>query len=210
MANRKYTSNRNLKLRRIRLNPQPAFVFAGLNQPHEGTGRYDLQGERFGRLVVIFLLPKRAPGSGAKRWLCRCDCGNLKAVVAANLRRKDGKGTLSCGCYRKEVEKELGLKLGEKYGKAGPKYELDLTGAQIGKLTVLRKTDNRFEGDSSWSKNNLWVCFCECGREIEVPASYLKAGNKRVRISCGCLEISHPNYIKGSTKWGSNRNKRNK
>lgn len=58
----------------------------------EGTKRYDLTGQRFGKLVAIRPLPKRG---NDYRWLCRCDCGNETEVVVANLRNGH---TRSCGC----------------------------------------------------------------------------------------------------------------
>ena len=33
-------------------------------------------------------------------WECLCDCGNKKAVMASHLRDR---GTISCGCYQKEM-----------------------------------------------------------------------------------------------------------
>lgn len=63
-------------------------------------GVKDITGMRFGRLTVI----KRADDylCGKNRltqWLCKCDCGECKTVLANSLSR--GK-TRSCGCYRKE------------------------------------------------------------------------------------------------------------
>lgn len=61
--------------------------------------KIDLTGQRFGRLVVVCESPKKPP-SKAIRWLCRCDCGNLKTVAAFSL---NNGSTRSCGCLRKEV-----------------------------------------------------------------------------------------------------------
>ena len=59
----------------------------------------DLTGQRFGRLVVIKLINKRA-GNGHLSWLCQCDCGSLREVKSGNLWA--GK-TQSCGCLRREL-----------------------------------------------------------------------------------------------------------
>lgn len=61
----------------------------------------DYRGQRFGRLVALErLAPRlRAGGEVAQYWLCRCDCGNTKALSSTSLRC----GTLSCGCLRKEI-----------------------------------------------------------------------------------------------------------
>jgi len=58
----------------------------------KGTRRYDLTGQRFGKLVAIKPLPKKGDDY---RWLCRCDCGNETVVAVANLRNGH---TQSCGC----------------------------------------------------------------------------------------------------------------
>lgn len=58
----------------------------------------DLTGKRFGRLTVI-RVDKYEPSSHSTRWLCRCNCGNEKSVLASCLKA----GTItSCGCYSSE------------------------------------------------------------------------------------------------------------
>ena len=56
----------------------------------------DLMGNRFGRLTVIAPLP---PKNKSTRWLCKCDCGKEKEVLAVSLTQ--GR-TISCGCYMRE------------------------------------------------------------------------------------------------------------
>lgn len=53
----------------------------------------DLTGQRFGRLVVLGLAKPRSTAL----WLCRCDCGNEKAVYASSLRDAHRQ---SCGCLK--------------------------------------------------------------------------------------------------------------
>lgn len=57
----------------------------------------DLTGQRFGRLTVL----ERAENtpSGQARWLCCCNCGNLKVIRGQSLRSGI---TQSCGCLRQE------------------------------------------------------------------------------------------------------------
>ena len=59
--------------------------------------RKDLTGKRFGRLLVI-----ERVGFINKRtyYKCKCDCGNVITVMAANLSRGTSN---SCGCYAKEL-----------------------------------------------------------------------------------------------------------
>ncbi len=70
--------------------------------------KYDLTGERFGRLVVT---GRDGLGKGKQRykWTCRCDCGSVVRVMAANLRIGD---TRSCGCLKDDVLLERNFKHG--------------------------------------------------------------------------------------------------
>ena len=56
------------------------------------TQRTNLTGQRFGRLTVLTL-----DGGSGSRWLCECDCGNSRTVLASSL---VGGRTQSCGCLR--------------------------------------------------------------------------------------------------------------
>ena len=62
----------------------------------------DLVGKRFGRLVVIDLI--RLNGERRQRALCRCDCGNEKAIVIHSMIKHGG--TSSCGCLWTDAIKE--------------------------------------------------------------------------------------------------------
>lgn len=58
----------------------------------------DLTGQRFGRLTVV-RPDKYSPKSHGTRWLCKCDCGKQKTVLASCLKRGL---TISCGCFSSE------------------------------------------------------------------------------------------------------------
>jgi hypothetical protein len=58
-------------------------------------------GKKFGRLTVLEKVGNRK--NGATILKCQCDCGTIKNINYCNLSVKNGKGTLSCGCYHKEV-----------------------------------------------------------------------------------------------------------
>lgn len=51
----------------------------------------DLQGQRFGHLIVLTSDRRR----GRKAWLCQCECGNRTVVITADLNSGNIKG---CGC----------------------------------------------------------------------------------------------------------------
>jgi hypothetical protein len=75
-------------------------------------------GRRFGRLFVL----DRAENRGHRaRFRCKCDCGEIKVVLAGSLRSG---GSRSCGCLRKEVAKQRATTHGEGSKKKGvsPEY----------------------------------------------------------------------------------------
>ena len=116
----------------------------------------DLTGLRIGKLTVTEPTPERI--RNAVVWKCRCDCG--REVLVESRKLKPG-AIYSCGCEEPPVA----------VGK-------DLTGLRFGKLTVLRKSENRARDG-----NPLWVCRCDCGNTTEVTKRRLVTGSTR---SCGC------------------------
>lgn len=64
-----------------------------------------IEGERFGRLVVL----GRAGSTKHNKtlWRCRCDCGNETTVVGSRLKNGDVR---SCGCLHSEAAAENGRK----------------------------------------------------------------------------------------------------
>jgi len=55
-----------------------------------GSSDQQVIGQRFGKLVVV-------AKAWSDRWLCRCDCGNEKAIRLVYLKKNM---TKSCGCLR--------------------------------------------------------------------------------------------------------------
>jgi hypothetical protein len=67
----------------------------------KGNGFNDLTGNKYGRLTVVGLSPKK---SGRKSfWVCKCICGNEHLVRSDSL--KSG-NVQSCGCLKKEQDRE--------------------------------------------------------------------------------------------------------
>lgn len=58
---------------------------------------------------------------------------------------------------------------------------IDLSGQKFGRLTVIERL---FERKSCGYRSALWLCKCDCGKEVRTYAGYLKSGNTK---SCGCL-----------------------
>lgn len=132
----------------------------------------DLTGLKFGKLTVLYPTDERN-ASGCIKWMCQCECGKQKTIAGTDL--KSGK-IKSCGCLSKEC-----LSLGRKAN--------DLTGKVFGKLTAIKRIEDKvFSSDRIATQ---WLCECECGNEIKVLTSNLTTGNTQ---SCGlCGNNSHGN-----------------
>ena len=120
----------------------------------------DLTGRRFGRWLVLRQVPSILETNGAYRYryLCRCDCGTERIVIAGALRSGASR---SCGCLHREVVSETHLN--------------DLTGMQFGKLTVLSYKGSQ-RSASGKSQKAMWLCECECGRQVIVSRPNLISG----------------------------------
>jgi len=127
----------------------------------------NLKGKTFGRLTVLYLddiTPKDS--SGSLKWVCQCDCGNIKSISSSALVKNK---TKSCGCLQKET---ASFKLRK------PKNHKNIVNMKFGKLTVINKD---IEDDSF-----LW-CICDCGNKTRVNYhNLINDGTK----SCGCLKSS--------------------
>lgn len=96
----------------------------------------DLTGQRFGRLTVLRQVPVPEGLTQNNYWLCRCDYGTERVVLASNLIRGH---TKSCGCLKQR----------------------DLTGQRISRLTVLERSDQYATRGKRTVR--LWKCQCDCG-----------------------------------------------
>ncbi len=67
--------------------------------------KLDLSGKRFGRLVAISCAGKNKYNKTL--WLCKCDCGNEKAIALDQL---TSGGTRSCGCLEYENRQMFGTR----------------------------------------------------------------------------------------------------
>ena len=75
---------------------------------------------------------------------------------------------------------------------------IDLTGNRYGRLTVLKRSENRVSANGR--QHRCWLCRCDCGNEVIVNGEYLKSGDTK---SCGCLMVyngaRNPNYRHGAS-----------
>lgn len=73
----------------------------------------DISGQRYGRLLVLEYVGQSQ--NKKAQWMCLCDCGETKVVLANNL--KSG-CTTSCGCFKKEVNAEALRQIATRHGHA--------------------------------------------------------------------------------------------
>lgn len=129
-------------------------------------GLIDLTGQKFGRLTVLYrdTEAEKLRKDRHAMWKCQCECGNQTTVVGKDLRA--GK-TQSCGCLQKERTKQV--------------KGSNLLGKRFGKLLVVEQLPSK-------NYRTYWKCKCDCGKEIEVCARELSAGDT---TSCGCSKIKN-------------------
>lgn len=64
------------------------------------SGEKVVVGARYGRLTVLASAPSRRISNKPRPyWLCRCDCGAEREIIARSLQTGDA---VSCGCYNRE------------------------------------------------------------------------------------------------------------
>ena len=152
--------------------------------------RINLEGERFGRLLVASF--SHTGGRGHAYWNVVCDCENKTIVRGSSLRCGD---TKSCGCLRDEVVSDTGkLNVGEAHPNWGKN---NLVGKEFGRLRVVDRLAKR-----AWS-NAVYLCRCSCGNFTEVRSVNLVSGNTK---SCGCLHEERLNSWAGELhpNWNPN------
>jgi hypothetical protein len=115
----------------------------------------NLAGQRFAKLLVLKARRKRSK-NGSVLWHCRCDCGKKTLVATSSLREGNSK---SCGCQSRQIA-------------------IPMQGLRFGRLLVIRDSGKRTTGGAV-----MWMCNCDCGKEVHVWSHSLRAGSTK---SCGC------------------------
>jgi len=153
---------------------------------------------RYGRLLVI----KHAGKDRRNKhlWLCQCDCGNRKVVVADNL--SSGKSK-SCGCLKKEF---LARK-GNQYGLYEDR-EVALLKVQYSHLKRRNKKMGfkdviDFETFAILSKSSCKYCGLEYSKEIEDRLNESKKSKRLSDHILKCNGIDRIDSKKGYTKENS-------
>src|SRR5258708_5402599 len=119
------------------------------------TAPEDIAGRVFGRLSVLEYVGSNKYGK--RLWRCICACGKEIVVLRGGL--TSGK-TQSCGCIQKEIASHRMRNL----PKRPPR---NLVGQKFGKWVVVE------DKGKSVSRNRLFLCRCECGKEYVVQYANL-------------------------------------
>lgn len=115
----------------------------------------DLTGQKFGRLTALYRLHNI---TGKTKWLCACDCGNLKEVTLSDLKKGN---TQSCGCLYKDIHTKhkkcdtrlyciFGAVKSRCYNKNNKRYK-DYGGRGI---AVCSEWKDNFQAFYDWAINN--------------------------------------------------------
>jgi hypothetical protein len=120
----------------------------------------DLTGRVFGYLTVLEFGGRGKRGQA--RWLCKCVCGKIKIIDAADLKKGT---TLSCGCKKGELISKRNIR--------------ELAGQKFNRWTVISFFG--IKNGKAW-----WNCKCDCGVEKAVDGTRLTGGGSQ---SCGCARV---------------------
>jgi len=122
--------------------------------------KLELAGKVFGRLTAI-----KEDGRNGNNfiWLCQCECGKETHAKASSLKRGL---TRSCGCLKSETTSK--------------RFRKDLSGQRFGRLIALSDIG------SNAHNSRIWLCKCDCGKEMKVASSDLRGGHTK---SCGCYNL---------------------
>ncbi|WP_250227715.1 AP2 domain-containing protein [Anaeropeptidivorans aminofermentans] len=99
--------------------------------------RSNISNQRFGHLLALY--PDKTSKNSPRKWLCRCDCGNICSVSISNLRNGH---TKSCGCLQDKEYRTL----------------IDGTCLEvIASSKVSKNNRSGIKGVSYYSKTNSWI-----------------------------------------------------
>ena len=161
--------------------------------------REDLIGKVFGRLTVISLVQIRPQRWD---WLCRCECGQEKAVTTSSLKKGT---TQSCGC----LQIELTIKRSTKHGFAPAKEKSRIYRIWCGMLTRCTNPNCRFYN----RYGGRGVTVCDRWRESFQAFLDDMGESPSPKHSIDRVPNHDGNYEPGNCRWATSteqaRNKRN-
>jgi hypothetical protein len=151
----------------------------------------DLTKQRFGRLTV---LSRRDNDSrGRARWLCKCDCGNEKVILAHSLRRGTSR---SCGCLMLEIVTAVGAVTTThghaREGRRTPTY-------RSWKCMRTRCCNPNHKGYSRYGGRGIKVC----DRWSSFENFLADMGEKPAGLTIDRFPDNNGNYEPGNVRWAT-------
>ena len=152
----------------------------------EGRQRIDLTGQKFGKLEVLSF---HHVDNGSACWLCKCECGNEKAIIRADFLKKSA---TNCGCDTSEILHRIHFK---GFG------EISLSCFNFYKIGAVRR-NLPFEITIEY----IWDLFLKQNRLCALTGALLKFGSRRrkrpVEQTASLDRIdSNKGYIEGNLWW---------
>ena len=149
----------------------------------------DLSGQRFGRLVAI------APEGTTRKtkYICQCDCGNVKVVRADTLLNG---GCKSCGCLKKEQDK-INLTKHYSHQKSGTRIYEIWCGM---KKRCFNKNNARY-----WDYGGRGITVCdEWKNSFQSFYDWAMSNGYQENLSIDRID-NNGNYCPENCKWSTNK-----
>ncbi len=163
----------------------------------------NLTGQKFGRLTII----KRAHDKGQQTmWLCQCSCKSMCVVNGYNLRKGN---TKSCGCFRREITKNLWKRSSEEYRESFRSkfrtHRLSRTRAYTSWYCMIRRCDDPLHKYFyNYGKRGIKVC----ERWYEIKNFYKDMGERPKGLSLETIG-NNKGYSKNNCKWSTRKEQAN-
>jgi len=145
----------------------------------------DLTGKRFGKLVVLKLLPERTVCK-TRVWLCKCDCGGIKAVRKSSL---TAGMTKTCGCGA-HPSRQANVNW-----KGYEEISLDF-------FTTLKRNAESRNIDFNITIEYLWNLYITQNKKCSLSGLLIQFGAKRTTTTVSVDRIdSSKGYVEGNVQW---------
>lgn len=158
----------------------------------------DITGQKFGRLTVLNRTESTSIANREVKWMCKCDCGNYKAVFGGELRSGN---TSSCGCFKIESIKRVNTTHGNCTRKNGQTTEYKSWSGM--KERCYNKNNNNYP---DWGGRGITVC----DRWLHSFNNFLEDMGKKPTTKHSIDRINNDgNYEPSNCRWAEKKQQQN-